>query len=129
MFEKASKLKLRFESSKGLLSVEDLWDLPLTSATGKANLDDVARAVHRQLKSDDSISFVNTSQKTDEVTQLKMDIVKHVIAAKMAENAQAAKAHDLREKKQRIMEIMARKQDEALASSSMDDLQKMLDSL
>lgn len=129
MFEKASKLKLRFESNKGLLSVEDLWDLPLTSTTGKANLDDVARAVHRQMKSDDAISFVNASQKTDEVTQLKMDIVKHVIAAKMAENELAAKARDIREKKQLIMEIMARKQNEALANSSMDDLQKMLDSL
>ena len=31
MFTKASRLKLRFQSPAGLLSSEDLWDLPLTS--------------------------------------------------------------------------------------------------
>ena len=43
MFEKASRLKLRFSTSIGMLSAEDLWDLPLSSRNGTANLDDVAR--------------------------------------------------------------------------------------
>jgi hypothetical protein len=38
LFQKATRAKLRFETPKGLLSVEDLWDLPLTSAINKANL-------------------------------------------------------------------------------------------
>ena len=35
IFKQATKLKLRFSSVRGDLTVEDLWDLPLTS---KSNL-------------------------------------------------------------------------------------------
>lgn len=31
MFDKVTRLKLRFESNKGLLSVEQVWDLSLTA--------------------------------------------------------------------------------------------------
>ena len=43
IFEQAARQKIRFESVLGLLCVEDLWDLPLTSLNSKrANLDDIA---------------------------------------------------------------------------------------
>lgn len=129
MFEKATKQKLRFESVKGLLSVEDLWDLPLTSKAGQANLDDVARAIHNKLNSSANVSFVNGTTVASEADQLKMDIVKHIIAEKVAENQAAAKARDTKERKQLIMSIMAQKQNDALAAASMEDLQKMLDAL
>lgn len=35
MFKQASKMKLRFATSKGNLSVEDLWDLSLTELLAK----------------------------------------------------------------------------------------------
>jgi hypothetical protein len=126
MFEKATRQKLRFESTKGMLSVEDLWDLPLDSATGKANLNDVARSIYRDLKAEDQVSFVSVQQKTDEVTQLKMDIVKHIIQVKLTEADVAKQLRDAKEKKQKIMEIMSRKQDAALESASLEDLEKML---
>ncbi len=34
MFEEASKLKLRFETTRGLVAVEDLWDIPLIGNNG-----------------------------------------------------------------------------------------------
>lgn len=126
MFEKATRQKLRFESTKGMLSVEDLWDLPLDSATGKANLNDVARSIYRDLKAEDQVSFVSVQQKTDEVTQLKMDIAKHIIQVKLTEADVAKQLRDAKEKKQKIMEIMSRKQDAALESASLEDLEKML---
>lgn len=129
MFEKATHQKLRFESAKGMLSVEDLWDLPLESSSGKPNLNDVARAVHRDLKAEDQISFVSAQPKTDEIAQLKMDIVKHIIQVKLAEADAAKQLRDAKEKKQKIMEIMSRKQDAALESASLDDLKAMYDAM
>jgi hypothetical protein len=126
MFEKASRLKLRFESGKGQLSIEDLWDLPLTSKTGRANLDDIARNLHKQLKNDDDVSFVIKEKKSDATVQLKFDIVKHIIEVRLAENEANAKLRDNADKKQRILAIMAERQDEELKGKSLDDLKAMV---
>ena len=50
IFEMATRKKIRFNSPQGDLSTEDLWDLPLSSkVNGKANLDDIAKDLHRLL--------------------------------------------------------------------------------
>jgi len=126
MFERATRQKLRFDTSKGQLSVEDLWDLPLTSTRGHVNLDDLARGFHNQLKNNDDISFVDVDRKNDSVIQLKFDIVKHIIDVKLAERALAALKAENDMKKSRIMELIAQRQDEALSSKSIDELTEML---
>lgn len=124
MFEKATRLKLRFDTPKGLLSVEDLWDLPLTSTVGKANLDDVAKALSRKLKAADEESFVAPSTNSAATAdQLKFDIVKHIIGVRLRENeAKAAKAAN-KEELARLQEIIASKQDEALKGLTLEELQ------
>jgi len=129
MFEKASRLKLRFPSPKGALTVEDLWDLPLTSATGKANLDDLARTLHQQLESQKIGSFVTKATPIAAGTQLQFDIVLRVIEVRLAENEAAAQREVARAKKQQIMEIISRKEIESLSNASLDDLRAMLSSL
>jgi hypothetical protein len=129
MFEKASRLKLRFDSAKGQLTPEDLWDLPLTSSVGKANLDDVARALHKQLKSGDDVSFVDAAKKSDSTIQLKFDLVKHVIDVRMAEAEARRNQNAVADKKQRIMQIIAEREDDTLKSASVDDLKKMLEAM
>ena len=126
MFEKASRLQLRFATDRGPLSAEDLWLLPLTSARGNANLDDIARGLHAKLKSGEDVSFVVKERKSDEATQLAFDIVKHVIDVRLNE-AQASLLEKKRaEKKQKIMEILASKQDESLHGMSVEGLQKLM---
>lgn len=129
MFEKASRLRLRFASPLGLLAIEDLWQLPLISTAGKANLDDIARALHIKLKGAESVSFVEPSTGTNEIDQLKFDVVKHVIDVKLAENALAAQARAKREMKQRMLEIIERKEGDALSALSIDELRQKLNAL
>lgn len=130
MFEKATRQQLRFNTKKGLLSVEDLWTLPLKSSiNNQVDLDEVAKTVHQELKASEEISFVAPVTASNTTAQLKMDIVKHIIAVKLAEKEVAEKAKETKEKKQKILEAIARKQDEALVNSSVEDLQRMLESL
>ncbi len=129
IFEQATRAKIRFSTPVGMLSVEDLWDLPLTSTRARANLDDVARLLDAELKSTSSVSFVNDVSEVNAKTKLMFDVVIHVINTKVAEAKAAKSAADVREKKQKIMAIIERKQEESLSAASIDDLQQMLASL
>jgi hypothetical protein len=129
MFEKTTRLKLRFDSPKGQLSVEELWDLPLTARNGGASLDNIARAASRTLKETAEESFVVKTAKSDAILQLRFDVVKHIIDVKIAEAEATAAAADKREKKQKLLALIADKQDEQLKGTSLEDLQKMVDAL
>lgn len=129
MFEQAIRQKLRFTTSQGQLTVEDLWDLPLTSTTNKANLDAIAVGLYAELNSNRNISFVNNGSTGDQTLQLKFDIVKHIIDVRKAENASAVEARARKDQKQRLLELIDRKENESLAGKSIDELRKMVEGL
>ena len=132
IFEQASRERIRFQTQVGAVSVEDLWDLPLSSKTNKPNLDDIAKGLYKEMKNtEDAVSFVNkpaTSSKTNR-TQLMFDIVMHIINVRLEENAVAAKTRETAEKRQKIMEILADREENTLKTASTEDLNKMLDEL
>jgi hypothetical protein len=128
IFEQATRQAFRFESPKGSLTVEDLWNLPLTSNTGRANLDDIAKGLQQTL-SNTAVSFVTDTTPVNKVYQAKFDVVIHIINTKISEAKAAEQASLAREKKQKIMAIIEQKQDEALSSASLEDLEAMLNSL
>jgi hypothetical protein len=122
MFEKAVQLKLRF-NHKGLCTVEDLWDIPLES------LDRIFKELNTKLKTQKEESLLETRSKEDEILDLKISIVKHIVEVRLSEQ----KAHkDLAAKlakKQKLLGIIAEKQDDALRDLSVDDLTKLVDDL
>lgn len=130
-FEQAAQIRLRFETPKGQLTVEDLFDLPLTSATGRVNLNDLAKEYHQELKSTaDVVSFVDTVPSgPDEVVQLKFELVKHVIGVRVAERDKAATEQKRREDKQKLLALIAEKQDEQLKGKSLEELTQMVNAL
>ena len=122
MFEYAARNKVRFPF-KGLISVEDLWDLSLT------NLDSIYKTLNKQVKQSEEESLLNTKTTVDKELDVQIAIVKHIVAVKLAEQEAREKASVKKAQKQKIMAIIASKQDEALQNSSVEDLQKMLDEL
>ena len=127
MFEQAARLKLRFDTAKGLLTAEDLWDLPLTG--NGANLDKIARTLNKQLKESDEESFVVKSTRSYKILQLKFDLVKHVIDVRLAENTKAADARAKREQKQNLLALIDRKKNEKLEGASLEELTAMVTAL
>lgn len=122
IFEYATRNKVRF-SFRGLISVEDLWDLSLT------NLDSIYKELNKQSKQSEEESLLNIKTQEDELLNVQIEIVKHIVSVKLVEKEAREKASAKRAQKQKIMSIIAAKQDEALQNSSIDELQKMLDEL
>lgn len=126
MFEKASRMKLRFPTVRGLLSVEDVWEMPLTNDREAFSLDHLAIMLDKKLKESDVTSFVTKKSGPDEVTQLQFDIVKHIIDVRVAESEAAFKAREIKENNQKILQLIAEKSNEELRGKSIEELQTML---
>src|SRR5882724_10767188 len=122
LFQAASRQKLRFETPRGLLSIEDLWDLPLTSARS-VSLDTIALDLHAELKAaTDVVSFVDQTAKPDEILQLKFDLVKYVIDVRKAEALETRQAAERREAKQRLLAALDRKREQKIETMSEEEI-------
>lgn len=122
MFEVATRTKMRFPF-KGMISVEDLWDLSVQ------NLDKVFKTLNSQRKEAQEESLLNAKSSEDEVLDTQIAIVKYIVSVKLEEQAARVKAAENKEKKQKIMALMAKKDDEAMENMSKEELQKLLDEL
>lgn len=119
IFEYAVRNKVRFQF-KGLLTAEDLWDLSLTS------LDSIYKALNKEKKATEEESLLETKSAADQELEVKIEIVKHVVSVKLEEKAAREQAAENKKQKQKIMEIMAKRQDSALENMSDEELAKKL---
>ena len=129
LFMQATREKFRFQSNKGDLSVEQLWDMPLTSCTG-FDLDTVAKAVNSDLKGANEESFVNTTN-NPAVSRLqnKLEVVKAIIEIKLAEAEAAKKRAEKAAERQRLMEVLHSKKDQELQGLSVEEIERRLSQL
>lgn len=119
IFETATRRKMRFPF-KGSISVEDLWDLT------PDNLDTVFKTLNAEKKQVETESLLSAKSASDTELDIKIDIVRHIVAVKLSEAEKRAKAKEIKAQKQKIMEIIATKQDAALNNKSVEELQAML---
>lgn len=126
MYEDALRKKLRFGSLKGELSLEQLWDVPLTSRDD-FNLDVVAKTVNKALKEVSEESFVSTRKSAMHTElELKLDIVKHVISVKIEEVDKAKRRADNKQEREKLLEALERKKDAKYEGMSEAAIKKKL---
>lgn len=119
LFEVATRENYLFPF-KGMINVIDLWNLSLT------NLDSVFKTLNTEVKKSEEESLLNAKTKEDEELTNKIEIIKHIVIKKLAEKEARENEKKNKEKRQRILEIKAKRQDEALENMSDEDLDKLL---
>ena len=118
LFEVATRAKYRYPYN-GMISTEDLWDLPVEK------LDGIYKKLSKEKKTGEEDSLLSPATKDTSLVD-RIEIVKAVVAYKLDMAARAEKAAETKRKNQRIMELIAEKQDEKLKSLSVEELEKML---
>lgn len=133
IYLKASRLKLRFNTRIGALSVEDLWDLPLTTTVStKVSLDGIAMDTFARLDTPVVTSFVASGPKVTperEADELRLEILKDIIRIKQEENTAKLAAADKAQQKRKLLDLLAKRQEERLGNLSEEDILKQLEAL
>lgn len=121
LFETAIRNKYRF-FYRGVITYEDLWDLDVKA------LDAIYKALMLEKKNSETESLI---AQTVENTNLnnKIEIVKYVFNSKVAEAKAAEQKAENAAKKQKILAILARKQDAELENKSIEELEALIKDL
>lgn len=128
IFERAARSKLRYPSVKGELTTEDLWDLPLIASARatrdvKVDLDTIARSVSVTLRGMDQDSFVELKPDPRKgILELQLEILKHIIASKVADQQAAQTRADKAEQRRILTEALAQKETAEVGAMSKEEI-------
>ena len=122
IFERAAREKTRF-AFKGSIGVEELWDLSLT------NLDTIYGNLETELEGLPKKSLLSTNSKQREEIEFKQEIIKHIVETKKIEAEQKSVAKEKSVKKQMILDILAKKQNQSYENMSVEELTALANSL
>lgn len=128
IYKEATKKHIRFNVGRLTnLTVEDVWNLPLTG-NGGTNLGALAIALNDQLKDDAPKSFVGDTRvsATAKDAQLKFDIVLDIIKTKQDEIKQATEAAVKSATIQQLRELKAKKNLEKFNDMSIEEIDEQL---
>lgn len=129
IFEQASRKQIRFASNRGELLTEQLWSLPLQSKT-QCDLDTIAKDVNKSLRDVTDDSFVSTkTNPAKPQLELKLEILKHIIAVKQAEAEASASAVARAQQRSKLLNALAEQEDNALKAMTPEQLRAQLQEL
>lgn len=129
LFFQASRLRLRFPSVVGLLSVEDLWNLPLsTTSKTKPSIENIGADLLEQQRKLKGSSVLRTHKPSKESSELDLSIeILRVIANTLQDEAEAkALAAARRSERERLESIIAERE---VKEAPLDELKARLANL
>jgi hypothetical protein len=130
IFEEATRLKLRFQTVKGNLTVEQLWDLSLDN--GESNLYKLASELVTDIqnKPEEALSFFKkANNKKNELAELKFDIVKYIVTSRVAEIEEKTNEAVKKSEIEELNKLIAAKEFESKANLSLEELKALKEQL
>lgn len=118
IFETAARNKFRF-NYHGVITTEDLWDLDVTG------LDNIYKGLMSEKKKSETESLLSENT-SDPLLDCKIEIVKYIFNVKIEEKKSAIQQAENAAKKQKILAILAKKQDAELENKSAEELEKLI---
>lgn len=122
IFEIASRNKFRF-SYKGLITVEDLWDLNVRE------LDDIFRTLNAILRSEKESESLIAPKSISNDLETKVEIIRYIVATKISEAEESEHLLEIKQKKQKIMDLIEKKKEAGLESKTEEELYEMLNNM
>ena len=122
LFEIASKNKYRYPF-RGMITTEDLWDLSMSQ------LDTIYKDLSKRRKTEQEEESLMTDKEVNSDLVNMIEIVKYVFSVKKDEVEREKNAAEKKRKKEKLLEILARKQDESLEEKSEEEILKMISDL
>lgn len=124
LFATVVKTGLTFQTVRGVVLPQDLWKMPLTGNNG-FSLDQVSRELLKQVRSTEEDSLV-TSTKVNPEDELRLEVLKFIIADKQAEAESQRLAAQRKQQRDELMALRAKKQQEQLGELSLEDIDAKL---
>lgn len=127
IYKEVSRLKLRFKVANGVLSVEQLWGLNMSQLS--TAIVEYKEVLNTHSKEDDDLAFLgDTMPDSKDVQSLKLafEVLKDVYITKKTERDSLKEQADVKAHNQRILELIASKQDQELQGKSVQELEAML---
>ena len=127
IYKKASRLGLKVMTSKGFLTVTQLWGLKLIDL--EECIKSQYEIIKKNSKNIEELDFLKKeSNKTDEddFDDLKYEILKDIYLTKKSEIESDQENKKKKEYNQKILEIISRKEEKELEDLSIEDLKKKL---
>lgn len=121
LFEIATRNKMRFPSTKGELSVEDLWDL------SDKDLDVVYKNLKDQEVKSSEESLLDDANVDPKLTAA-IGIVRYIFTTKRNEKLAEKERINKKLTQRKYIDALSKKQDEAIEKMSEAELRAMIDS-
>ena len=118
-YKLATKQRLRF-TFKGQLTTEQLWDLSLE------DLDALAVSLQAELDESSKKTFLKKTSSKDKTAKLKFDVVLDVLDTKAEEAQLATEAAENKKHNEKILALIAEKQDDSLKGKTVEELEALL---
>lgn len=122
MFEKASRMRLRFDIN-GNVACEELWDF------SKEQLADYEVKLKERMEKQGKANRFAKKNDVSAKDELRLAIVSHIIDTKVAEEDEQMNAATKKQERERLLALLAKKQDEKFANLSEEEIEAKLASL